>query len=630
MSRSRDPDKDCEAMSKEQEMVSPDGDSELLTGTEVDGMLFEQLSPCNAEWARIAFDGPQLTPLTSSCSPSGWGPCPSSQFLPQRVASNSPGQGNAPTQTQCMHIHTCMPAHAQMHRHTCQHLHTIVVRPDGGGSSAGEAPSKSKVSDDRWMDVQNESEEVELLREEHGDGNEDGACWKTDTRSSALHQEENVRQRRDRRERVGGEEGVVVQTTKAIDEPSPGVHDQGGCEREGMGQKENNMEFEGDFAGGDESGADEQSKYGEINPPGQFGKKRSTGNREAVRKYRAKQKLEKSKLEHEVAQLKAATTQLRLANFHLQGRVNKMETLEQENRRLRTLLSEIGSRISNELFSSSVPSPPPPSAEAANHSEIGEGSFRNLHDCPECTDVPQTLFQPQSSMEKGNVGAGGQRRRSKNPSESARSKERCSFFNRAVAMGRPEAETADGNRTRSQAVCRTDGSISDRQPQADVVNSTPPPPLGSGVLGGGGPAFFPSCQPGCMIPNWQAGPSTLHLPIHAHHRNHQQQHHQQHHHHHSQSIPNIGPYPLLESYPSSTHKVSGPSLPATAAVNATPAVMVNGYSGTGLIEPMFCSIHPQANQNQDLSGSQILTAPLQDCGENVAVDGQHYLEKQRA
>eukprot|EP01018_Ginkgo_biloba_P022318 Gb_32471 [translate_table: standard] len=73
-------------------------------------------------------------------------------------------------------------------------------------------------------------------------------------------------------------------------------------------------------------------------------KKRPSGNREAVRKYREKKKAHTAYLEEEVQKL-------RLLNQQLLRRLQGQATLEAEVGRLRTLLFEFRGRIENELGS---------------------------------------------------------------------------------------------------------------------------------------------------------------------------------------------------------------------------------------------------------------------------------------
>lgn len=89
----------------------------------------------------------------------------------------------------------------------------------------------------------------------------------------------------------------------------------------------------------DKASADDTTESRENKP-----KKRSPGNREAVRKYREKKKARAASLEDEVARLNSLNQQLMK---RLQGQV----ALEAENARLKCLLVDIRGRIEGEIGS---------------------------------------------------------------------------------------------------------------------------------------------------------------------------------------------------------------------------------------------------------------------------------------
>ncbi|XP_074561625.1 basic leucine zipper 19-like [Curcuma longa] len=86
---------------------------------------------------------------------------------------------------------------------------------------------------------------------------------------------------------------------------------------------------------------DETAESAEKNSPS---KKRSCGNREAVRKYREKKKAHAASLEEEVAQLRAV-------NQQLMKRLQNQAALEAEVTRLRCLLVDVRGRIDGEIGS---------------------------------------------------------------------------------------------------------------------------------------------------------------------------------------------------------------------------------------------------------------------------------------
>lgn len=130
---------------------------------------------------------------------------------------------------------------------------------------------------------------------------------------------------------------------------------------------------------------EEKSVDKSENPSPSSGRKRSVGNREAVKKYREKKKAHTAFLEEQV-------DQLRLLNQQLARRLQGQAALEAEVLRLRALLSEFRGRIDAELGLSVQKYCPRPDIEIAKGDDvllpISGGCCPNTISVPCDDDVP--------------------------------------------------------------------------------------------------------------------------------------------------------------------------------------------------------------------------------------------------
>ncbi|CAI9104754.1 OLC1v1003501C1 [Oldenlandia corymbosa var. corymbosa] len=130
------------------------------------------------------------------------------------------------------------------------------------------------------------------------------------------------------------------------------------------------------------------------------GKKRPSGNREAVRKYREKKKARVASLEDEVVKLKAM-------NQQLVKRLQNQALLEAEIARLKCLLVDIRGRIEGEI--GSFPYQKPTSQNLASSSIMPGGAYL-MNPCNvQCDDQ---LYCPHpgsegKNVEGGTMGGGG-------------------------------------------------------------------------------------------------------------------------------------------------------------------------------------------------------------------------------
>lgn len=125
---------------------------------------------------------------------------------------------------------------------------------------------------------------------------------------------------------------------------------------------------------------DESAESVDKNPT----KKRSSGNREAVKKYREKKKARTASLEEEVAHLRAV-------NQQLMKRLQGQAALESEVARLRCLLVDIRGRIEGEI--GSFPYQKPGNVMLQGNSMGGVGGAHVLNSCEDlrCEDQAYCL-----------------------------------------------------------------------------------------------------------------------------------------------------------------------------------------------------------------------------------------------
>ncbi|XP_009401478.2 basic leucine zipper 19 [Musa acuminata AAA Group] len=129
-------------------------------------------------------------------------------------------------------------------------------------------------------------------------------------------------------------------------------------------------------------------------------KKRSCGNREAVRKYREKKKAHAASLEEEIAQL-------RLINQQLVKRLQNQAALEAEVARLRCLLVDLRGRIEGEIGTFPYQKPVKGSGDIGSNAFQANllGDAQVLNSCGFRCDDQVSCLQP--GMQGKNIGENG-------------------------------------------------------------------------------------------------------------------------------------------------------------------------------------------------------------------------------